>query len=272
MPEHAGMAWTVPADYQSVHEMFRELQIGPYAYLRAPGLMALAQRYWPAIAILATVLAAWILYTVRVEHLVHKRTIELREAMARQEELARRARANQEQLEHLSRLSVLGELSGTLAHELNQPLAAISNYAMGCVRRLESGEYKEGDLLTAMQKASFQAERAGKIIRRIRDFVRKSEPRRSAVTLSEIVDDALGFAEIDAKKFADTVAAIGADTIAAIAEAGPATQAKLLQGLGIQSMLITDGTSPVNLFNTANGLVGGSAGGGAGMNMPALGA
>ena len=79
-------------------------------------------------------------------------------------------------------------------------------------------------------------------------------------------------AEIDAKKFADTVAAIGADTIAAIAEAGPATQAKLLQGLGIQSMLITDGTSPVNLFNTANGLVGGSAGGGAGMNMPALGA
>ena len=61
---------------------------------------------------------------------------------------------------------------------------------MGCVRRLENGEYKEADLLAAMQKASFQAERAGKIIRRIRDFVRKSEPRRAAVVLAEIVDDA----------------------------------------------------------------------------------
>ena len=110
------------------------------------------------------------------------------------------ARQQEERLQRTARLVTMGEMASTLAHELNQPLAAISNYAMGCVRRLESGEYKEGDLLTAMQKASFQAERAGKIIRRIRDFVRKSEPRRSAVTLSEIVDDALGFAEIDAKK------------------------------------------------------------------------
>ena len=105
------------------------------------------------------------------------------------------------------------------------------------------------------------------------DAARHRERRAPCDALDELeLARAKRLAEIDAKKFADTVAAIGADTIAAIAEAGPATQAKLLQGLGIQSMLITDGTSPVNLFNTANGLVGGSAGGGAGMNMPALGA
>jgi len=113
------------------------------------------------------------------------------EAMSRQQE---------ERLQRTARLVTMGEMASTLAHELNQPLAAISNYAMGCVRRLENGEYKEADLLAAMQKASFQAERAGKIIRRIRDFVRKSEPRRAAVVLAEIVDDAMGFAEIDAKK------------------------------------------------------------------------
>ena len=62
-------------------------------------------------------------------------------------------------------------------------------------------------------------------------------------------------AEIEAKKFEDTVAAIGPDTLAAIANAGPDAQAKLLSGLGIQSMLITDGNSPINLFNAANGLV-----------------
>jgi len=63
-------------------------------------------------------------------------------------------------------------------------------------------------------------------------------------------------AAIEAKKFSDIVGAIGADTIAAIAQAGPEMQAKLLSGLGIQSLMITDGSSPINLFNTASGLIG----------------
>jgi len=63
--------------------------------------------------------------------------------------------------------------------------------------------------------------------------------------------------EIEGKKFADTVAAIGPETLQAIAQAGPEMQMKLLSGLGIKSMLITDGSSPINLFNTAQGLIGG---------------
>jgi len=63
-------------------------------------------------------------------------------------------------------------------------------------------------------------------------------------------------AAIESKKFKDVVDAIGADTIASIAQAGPEMQAKLLSGLGIQSLMITDGSSPINLFNTAQGLVG----------------
>jgi len=61
---------------------------------------------------------------------------------------------------------------------------------------------------------------------------------------------------IEAKKFSDIVGAIGAETIAAIAQAGPEMQAKLLNGLGLQSLMITDGSSPINLFNTASGLIG----------------
>lgn len=103
-------------------------------------------------------------------------------------------------LEQTSRLISMGEMASTLAHELNQPLAAISNYAMGCVTRLESGVYRNEDLLAAMQKASSQAERAGKILRRMRDFVRKNEPNRASVPLANIVDETIGFAEIEARK------------------------------------------------------------------------
>jgi len=61
--------------------------------------------------------------------------------------------------------------------------------------------------------------------------------------------------EIESSKFKAIVDAIGADTIQSMAEAGPAMQAKLLQSLGLKSFLITDGNSPINLFQTANGLI-----------------
>jgi len=65
--------------------------------------------------------------------------------------------------------------------------------------------------------------------------------------------------DIESLKFQESIAAIGTETLAEIAAAGGETQAKLLQGLGIQSMLITDGNSPINLFNAASGLLGGAA-------------
>ncbi len=109
-------------------------------------------------------------------------------------------RQQEERLQQTSRLITMGEMASTLAHELNQPLSAIANYSSGCVNRLQSGRYKPEDLLVAMQKTSLQADRAGKILRRIRDFVRKSEPRVAPLQITDVVDDALGFAEIDARK------------------------------------------------------------------------
>jgi len=79
---------------------------------------------------------------------------------------------------------------------------------------------------------------------------------RKAVAELEL-EKARELAAIEASKFTEVVECIGADTIKSIAEAGPEMQAKLLQGLGLKSFLITDGNSPINLFNTAQGLIGG---------------
>jgi len=70
------------------------------------------------------------------------------------------------------------------------------------------------------------------------------------------IQKARQLAEIESQKFKSIVDCIGADTITAIAQAGPEMQAKLLQGLGLQGYMITDGRSPINLFNTAHGLLG----------------
>ncbi|TEA77657.1 PAS domain-containing sensor histidine kinase [Allopusillimonas ginsengisoli] len=110
------------------------------------------------------------------------------------------SRVQQEKVQLTSRLTTMGEMASSLAHELNQPLTAISNYSMGAVAMIKSGNADPERLLPALEKAAEQAERAGKIIIRIREFVKRSEPRRQRVHVMRIVDNAVGFADIDARK------------------------------------------------------------------------
>ncbi len=116
-----------------------------------------------------------------------------------------RERQQEEKVQLTSRLITMGEMASSLAHELNQPLTAISNYSMGTVarvrRNLATGDQTDqAELLAMLLKTSAQAERAGHIIRRIREFVKRSEPRRHRCRIRAIVDDAVGFAEIEASK------------------------------------------------------------------------
>src|SRR5690554_6270193 len=106
----------------------------------------------------------------------------------------------QQKIQLTSRLTTMGEMASSLAHELNQPLTAIANYNMAAVAMIKSGNAEPTRLLEALEKAAQQAERAGKIISRIREFVKRSEPRRQRVPVMRIVDNAVGFADIDARK------------------------------------------------------------------------
>jgi signal transduction histidine kinase len=96
----------------------------------------------------------------------------------------------------------MGEMASSLAHELNQPLAAISNYCMGVAKRLEGNldPVIGKEILPALEKASNQAHRAGTIIQRIRGFVKRSEPQRKESCITDIINDAVGLLEIEAHR------------------------------------------------------------------------
>jgi PAS domain S-box-containing protein len=109
-------------------------------------------------------------------------------------------RQQQEKVQLTSRLMTMGEMASSLAHELNQPLTAISNYSLGTVSRMKSGAATIDELLPALEKTAGQAQRAGNIIRRIREFVKRAEPRRRPTDVARIVEDSIGFADIEAAK------------------------------------------------------------------------
>ena len=93
----------------------------------------------------------------------------------------------QDELVHVARLSTMGEMSTGIAHELNQPLSAIANFANGCARRLRLGIGSEEELLSALSQISAQANRAAEIIKRLRALVTRQHLVRHEVDVNHLV-------------------------------------------------------------------------------------
>lgn len=110
------------------------------------------------------------------------RDIGLRKAAEAQE------RRHQEQIAHANRLATTGELASNIAHELNQPLGAIANYASGALLRLEADPSgPAGELAVPLERISEQVQRLAERLRHIRTFVRKGQTRPRPVALGEVV-------------------------------------------------------------------------------------
>ena len=113
-----------------------------------------------------------------------------------EDELQRR----QDELVHVARLSTMGEMSTGIAHELNQPLSAISNFANGCVRRLNSDVGTKEDLVKALEQIAAQSKRAAEIIKRLRALVTKQQTIRQHINLNDVVKEVCELVAHDIRK------------------------------------------------------------------------
>jgi two-component system sensor kinase FixL len=106
----------------------------------------------------------------------------------------------QTELARLSRLTAMGEMASTLAHEINQPLSAITNYLQGCNRLLEPIEHPNAPKIRdALAETTKQTLRAGHIIRQLREFVARGETEKRPENISKLVEEASALALVGAK-------------------------------------------------------------------------
>lgn len=185
-------------------------------------------------------------------------TTNSQEASARHEA----ARLEQEARGRLERQKITDEAEAEKARktllQLQAKSAAVESTGQATAEakaRADSAQI-EGEAAVAMAQLKAQSTK----IRSEAELEETTLRQTHEIDYKKALDDlelrkARSLAEIEGNKFGELIEAIGQDTIAAIARAGPETQAKLLQGLGIKSLLITDGSSPLNLFNTAQGLI-----------------
>lgn len=118
------------------------------------------------------------------------------------------ARLHREELAHVGRLSMMGEMASGLAHEINQPLAAINNYANGALRRIEKQNADPQDVANALRHVAEQSDRAGQIIRGIRGLVMKRGTVRAPERINGLVQKTLALLDAD---ITDRRARVGLD-------------------------------------------------------------
>jgi two-component system, LuxR family, sensor kinase FixL len=120
--------------------------------------------------------------------------------LTERQEAERRIQDLQAELLHASRLSVMGQMASTMAHELNQPLTAVTNYLEAGRQLLAAGAGGPERVGEMMEKAVAQAQRAGEVIRQLRQFVSKGETERRIESLNQLVEEALALALVGARQ------------------------------------------------------------------------
>src|SRR5262249_32844605 len=198
----------------------------------------------------------------QLEERVAQRTAELAQANAAlRDEIHERMRAedqlrqHQAALAHVLRVSTMGEMAAGLAHEINQPLGAIANFANGIAARLRGGVIQPRALLSAAEQIAAEALRAGEVIRRLRDFVRRGESTRERCDLNALVRDAAPLVGPDARG-AGVALGLALDPDLPVVEIDPIQVEQVILNLlrnGLDAMLASAESGHELLVETAFG-------------------
>ena len=165
-----GQHWTVSPNVEAYDDLFRTLQIGPYAYLRQWTLARIWSEWKAAIIIVLISIVGLCVHGFVLEKLVGLRTRELKEAWKKQQETEREAREASARLESLQRAGAVGQISSIVAHEMKQPLGGIQNLSRGTLRLIEDEPETLDEVAQAVESINDEAVRAAQIIDRVRSW------------------------------------------------------------------------------------------------------
>lgn len=162
----SGFMWSVASDFQNANDLLKDLQIGPYDYLKQTGFRRVWRDYRTEILLSVMLFLALIAHGIRSQVLVRRRENELRTAIS--EQLAQR-----EKMDRLQKAGVVGQISGLVAHELRQPLSAISLYAEGLEDMVKNDAISREEMLDILHSMTADAARASEIVERVRQYAKK---------------------------------------------------------------------------------------------------
>ncbi len=182
-------SWIAPSSYASVEAVYRGLELYPYNRNLPQILRDWLKQNQIFIGIVILLCGAFFLHVGHVEYLVRRRSRQLEEASEKLANALRRNVMLEKELAHAGRVSSLNILAGSLAHDLKQPLGAISTFAYSLLQRLERGTADKETLERQLTRISGQANRASEFINSMRAFLHKQPEARQLVDLRDLLDE-----------------------------------------------------------------------------------
>ncbi len=180
-------SWSIATDFNALDVVLHELNVDAWAQYRELTWKKFFDQYrlWLLGAVFA--LIAILLNSVLLGHLVRRRTSELSQALTKQKALRLAADRSRTQLEKMRRLQTIGQLTGLFAHELRQPLNAISCYAYGIDKAVSGADQETKDKVAGgVQALEAQVQRASAVVERVRDYVRSQSSREKIYSLAKL--------------------------------------------------------------------------------------
>ena len=183
--------WSLPASNRAVHDLLFDLKIGPYANLAAWRLSTFAKEQSTTVMIFLGACFLVIFYAGSLSVLVRRRTKLLDQAIADRERIEREAAASRDHIANLERTGIVGQMSTMIAHELKQPLGAITNFANGLLRRARRGKIDPQMLAEVLEEIVEQGTRASEIVNRVRAYAKHQTPKLAMEDMSVAINRAI---------------------------------------------------------------------------------
>lgn len=186
-----GVDWGPVASVRTVHDLYYALKVGPYEHLQAFRLSTFIREQSAGVTITLGVVFLVLFYAGSLSVLVRRRTALLNRALEDRKRIEAEAAASRDHIAHLERTGIVGQMSTMIAHELKQPLGAITNFANGLLRRLKRGAIDPKVFSEALEEIVMQGTRASEIVNRVRSYAKQQQPVLELSDMQEIVCNAI---------------------------------------------------------------------------------
>lgn len=187
LPAVQGNEWSVPRNFADLENLYKNLKVGHYEYLRNWDWKEFIRNYWSFILIVFVVMIAVFLHNLILKQQVERRTERLRQTMKEKLAEHQAAVSANRHLHDMEKINLVGMLSSMIAHELRQPLTVIRNYAEGIKEIAHSPDCDTKVLEEALKVVDEQSIRASSIIEHMRGLIKGKESKVRDVDLNSFV-------------------------------------------------------------------------------------
>ena len=183
-----GATWSLPENTRELYDVLYRLRLGPYSNVTYSTFYRFFSENRTLFITIIFLIVAGFFYNLIISVEVASRTKALKRALAEKERISKQQEQSNEYIARLERTGIVGQMSSMIAHELKQPLATVSNYSRGLLRRIDKGTATKETIIKVLKEIEYHTDRANEIVDHVRSYAKAHDIKRVVHDLRDIAE------------------------------------------------------------------------------------